>query len=234
MHCRCCMHCRVLIRSLVAEMAASSKVYQNKREREEYTKGELILQDTKRSNSGRLVHDGDLIDFLAKIDNGDANNSSAEAAQSVIQPESQMRLNGVIKGFEDENGLKAQTDYKIKSTDEKASTDQMGLNQQGELAADGNFEATSVTSALGDFTCYDNVCGDLGFFAEHITHYETGFIMQNYLDTESALDIIYSDLSTHGYPETVDDSYGSLWGDDIWQLNEQPIIQNDSESPQQD
>lgn len=58
--------------------------------------------------------------------------------------------------------------------------------------------------------------------------------MQNYLDRESALDIIYSDLSTHGYSETVDASYGSLWEDDVWQLNEQPVIQNDSESRQQE
>jgi hypothetical protein len=208
-------------------MAASSQVSQNKRARDDYWNSGLALPDAKRTNKGMLVHDGDIIALLEKIDNMDANNSDPEETHTVFQ------LDGVIKSLEDEIGLKAQTDYKIESTDSKGSTVEMGSNKQGELTADGNSEATSVTSDIGGFIYYDSVCADLDFFLDRIIPYEFGIIMQNYLDPDSVPDIIYSD-PVHGYAETMEASYGSLWEDDIWQLNEQPIVQKESESPQQE
>jgi hypothetical protein len=209
------------------------KFSQNKRARDEYWNGGLALPDAKTTNSGSLVYDSDLIALLEKIDNMDANNNNPEETHTVIQLEGEMRLNGVVKSLEDETGLKVQTDNNIESTDEKGSTDQIGSNKQGELTAEGNSEATSVTSDIGDFTYYDDVHADLDFFVDPITPYEFGIIMPNYLDRDSVPDIMYSD-PVHGYVENTEVSYGSLWDDDIWLLNEQPIIQNDSESPQQE
>jgi len=41
---------------------------------------------------------------------------------------------------------------------------------------------------------------------------------------------MYSD-TVYDYAETPIDSYGSMWEDDIWQLNETRVFQNDFERP---
>jgi len=209
-------------------MAVSSAFSQNKRARDEYWNGRLAFPDAKTTNSGSLMYDSDLIALLEKIDNMDANNNNPEETL-----EGEMKLNRVVKSLEDETGLKVQTDNNIESTDENGSTDQISSNKQGELTAEGNSEATSVTSDIGDFTYYNDVHADLDFFIDPITPYEFGIIWPNYLDRDSVPDIIYSD-PVHGYLENTEVSYGSLWDDDIWLWNEQTIIQNESESPQQE
>ena len=55
----------------------------------------------------------------------------------------------------------------------------------------------------------------------------------NYANGDSIPEIMYLD-AVHSYVETTEFFYGSLWEDDIWQLNEQLIVQNVSESPQQE
>ena len=59
-------------------------------------------------------------------------------------------------------------------------------------------------------------------------------IMMNYIDGDSIPDIMYFD-AVHSDVESREVFYGSLWEDDIWQLNEQyPGIQKDFASPQQE
>lgn len=201
-------------------MAACSQVSHNKRGRDEYWNSVLAFPDSKRTNSaGTLAHDSDLLAFLDKIDNMDDSKET--------QVEGEIRLNGIIKSLGDEIGLKVvQTDKE--SGDENGSTDQIGSNKQGALTADGISEATSVTFNIGDMTYYD------GFFVDHITADEFGFIMQNYLAGDSVPNITYSG-AVHSYIESREVSYiGPLWEDDIWQFNENPVIQNDFASPQQE
>jgi len=204
-------------------MAASSHVFQSKRGRDEYWDSGLASPNAKRTNTGTLGYDSDLIALIEKIDNTD-NNEDTDAVNEV---EDEIMLNEIIKSLEDEIGLKEQTDDNFESTDEKGSTDQMGSNKQGKLTAEANFEATLVTSDIADFTYQDNVLTD------HITPDEFRIMMQNYLDRDSVPDTMYSD-TVHGFIESREASYGSLWGDDIWLLNEYPVIQNDFTSPQQE
>jgi hypothetical protein len=145
-------------------MADFSQVSYNKRGRDEYWNGSLDLPDDKRTNSGTLMHDGDLIALLEKIDNMDENNSNPE---TVNQLEVE-RLNGVIKSLEDEIGLKGQVGFEAVDVGELGSTE-IGSIKQGELT-DGNSEATSVSdtgdlhSGAGNLTYYDDVPTELGFF----------------------------------------------------------------------
>jgi hypothetical protein len=89
------------------------------------------------------------------------------------------------------------------------------------------------TSDRGDFTYHDDVLADLDYLVDHITPDELGIMIQNYLDRDSVPDIIYSD-TVHGYIDSREASDWSLWGDDIWLLNEKPVIQNDFTLPQQE
>lgn len=211
-------------------MAVCSQVFQNKRARDEYSNGGMASPDAKRTDSGTLGYDSDLITSMEKIDNIDNN----EERDAVTEVEVEMMLNGVIKSLEDEIGMKVQTDNGFESTHQKGSSDQMGLNKQGELIAEVNSEATAlVTSDPGNFTYHDDVFADLDFFVDHITADEFGIMMQNYHDRDSWPDIVYSDIA-HGYIESTEASYGSMWEDDIWRLNEHPVIQDDFASPQQE
>lgn len=212
---------------------AASQISQNKRARDEYWNGEPALPDAKRASSGRLRHDGDLIALLEKIDNMDDNHSNSEETATVIQLEGEMRLNGANKSLEDKIGLMSQTDNKIESSDEKGSTNLMGSNKQGELSAERNSEITLVASDIGDFTYYEDVRAELDFFVDNITPNELGIIIQNHIDGDSMRNIMHSD-AVQDNAETSEFFYGSLWENDIWQLNEQLIVQNVSESPQQE
>lgn len=215
---------------LFAGMAACSQVFQKKRARDEYSNGGMASPDAKQTNSGTLGYDSDLITSMENIDNIDDN----EEKDAVTEVEVEMMLNGVIKSLEDEIGMKVQTDNGSESIHQKGSSDQMGLNKQGEIIAEANSEATAmVTSDPGNFTYHDDVLADLDFFVDHITADEFGIMMQNYHDRDSLPDIVYSDIA-HGYIESTEASYGSIWEDDIWRLNEHPVIQNDFASPQQE
>lgn len=220
---------RVLIAALLfEEMASALQVCQNKRAREDYWYGGLALPDTKRMNSGlALTQDSDLMALLDEIDNLDAYNSNPEDTDAVNE------LNVVTKAREDEIGLEAQAENKIESPEEKDSADQMGSYKRGELTPDGsNSEATSACE-IGDMTYYYSVPAELGFFAEHIYPNELGIIVNNYIDGDSMADIMCLD-AVHGNAEITEDFYGSLWDNDIWQLNEHSVIQNDFESPQKE
>ena len=113
----------------------------------------------------------------------------------------------------------------------------MGSIKQGELT-DGNSEATSVSdigdlhSEAGNLTYYDDVHAELGLFMDH-TADELGIIL-SHIDGDSMPNIMYSDHAVHGYGENIGFFYGFLCEDDIWILNEHPIIQNDFEQPQQE
>jgi len=211
-----------------AEMAGFSQVSYNKRGRDESWNGGLDLPDAKRTNSGTLMHDSDLMALLEKIDNMDDNNSNPETVNGLEDE----RLNGVIKSLEDEIGLKGQA-----GVDELGSTEMVSI-KQGELT-DGNSEATSTSvsdigdlhSEAGNLTYYDDVRAELGFFVDH-TADELGIIM-SHIDGDSMANIMYSD-AVHGYVETSEVFYGSLWEDDIWLLNEHPVVQKDFELPQQE
>lgn len=219
-------------------MAGFLQVSQNKRGRDDYWNGGLDLQDAKRINTGTLVHDSDLMALLEKIDNMDDNNSNQEAVNQLEEE----RLNGVIKSLEDElvGNLKGQVVAETEAVDidEKGSTSpELGSIKQGELT-DGNSEATSVSdvgdlhSEAGNLTYYDDVRAELGFFGDH-TADELGIIL-SHIDGDSMPNIMYSDHAVHGYGENTGFFYGSLWEDDIWLLNEHPVIQNDFEPPQQE
>lgn len=216
-------------------MAAASQVSRNKRGGDEYWNGGLDLPDPKRINGGlTLAQDSDLMALLDEINNLDGNNGNPEQTDA-DELESEMRLIGVIESLEDEIGWKAQTENKIESADEKDSVDQMVSFKQGELTADcSNSEATSVYD-IADFTYYHDVRADFGFLdVEHICPDEVaGIVIENYIDGDSMANIMYSD-TVHGYAETTEDFYESLWEHDIWQLNEHPVIQKDLESPQQE
>lgn len=218
-----------------AEMAGFSEVCYNKRGRDEYWSGGMDFPDAKRINRGNLMHDSDLMALLEKIDNMDDNNNSPEAV-NLVEEET---LNGVIKSLEDEIGLKGQgaveVEVEVVDVDELCSTE-MGSIKQGELT-DGNSEATSVSdigdlhSEAGNLTYYDDVRAELGFFVDHTVD-ELGIIM-SHIDGDSVDNIMYSD-AVHGYVETSEVFYGSLWEDDIWLLNEHPVVQNACEPPQQE
>jgi hypothetical protein len=140
--------------------------------------------------------------------------------------ETDVGINGVINSMEDEIRLKAQTDHNIESTDDTGSI------KQGQLTADGSNETTSVTLDIGELTYYDGVGAELGFVEDLITPHELGVIM-NHMHGDSMAHIMYSD-AVYGYAETTEVFYGSLWQDDIWHLNEHPVIRDDLESPQQE
>jgi len=212
--------------------SAASQVYQRKRGRDEYWNGGLASPHTKRINSGlTLAQDSDLMALLDEIDNLDANNSNPDETDAAKELE--ISDNGVIESLEDEIGLKVQTENNIESTDEKGSDDQMGSFKQGKLTEDGsNSEAVSVCD-IGDWTYYDDVRAELGYFVEHISPDELGIIIDNYIDGDSMANIMYSD-AVDGYAETPEEFYGSLWDHDIWQVNEHPVVQNDFESLQKE
>nr|ADE76708.1 unknown [Picea sitchensis] len=207
-------------------MAASSQVCDNKRARDKYWNGGLALPDAKRISSERLVYDSYLVALLEKIDNMDANPKEPIA---VIQLKDE-RLNGVMEFAEDEVGLIRQA----ADVDGKGSTE-LGSMKQGELI-DRYSEAISVSDTLGDMhsegnlTYYDDVLAELGFFVEN-TAGELG-IIRNHFDGDSMANM-YSD-PVYGYAEAPAVFYGSLWEDDLWQLNEPVVIQNGFESPRQE
>jgi len=219
-------------------MAASSQVSQNKRGRDhEYWNGGLASREAKRTSSAGLTlaaHDSDLMALLEKIDNMDDNNgNNPEASVNQVEEE---RLNGVIKSLEDE--LKGQAGVEAVDVVEEiqGKNTEMGSIKQGELT-DGSSEANSVSdigdlhSEAGNLTYYDDVRAELGFFVDH-TADELGIIM-SHIDGDSMANIMYSD-ALHSCVETTEFFYGSLWDDDIWLLNEHPIIQNDFKAPQQE
>jgi hypothetical protein len=193
----------------VADMAAYSEVSQNKRGRDEYWNGGLAFPEAKRTNTGlTLAHDSDLMAFLDKIDYMDNKNSNPEDTDAVNKAEG-------------------------KQLDEKGSSHQTGSIKEVELI-DRNSEVISLVCDTGDFAYYDDVGAELGFFVDDITPHELGIIMNHcpcYVDGDSMHDILYSD-AVYGYAET-NEVFGSLWEDDIWQLNEHPVTQNDFASPQQ-
>lgn len=211
-------------------MAASSQFSQNKRGREEYLNGVLASPDAKRTNRRTLGHDNsDLVAVIEKMDNMDNNEETA----ADLEVEVEMIFNGVLKSLEDEIGLKGQRDSNFKSTHEKRSTDQMGSNKNGELTTGANSVATPVTSDIGDFSYHDDVLAGLDFFVDHITPDEFGIMMENYLDQDSVLDVMYSN-TVQGYIDNTESYYGPLWTDDSWPLNEYPVIQKDFSSPRQE
>ena len=196
-------------------MAASSQVSQNKRGRDEDWNGELSLADAKRTNRElTMAHDSHLMALLEKIDNMDANNSNPE--------ETDIAFNKVINSVEDDTGSKGQKYHNVESTDEMDGiADQMGSNKKGES-----------TPGIGDFSYYDDVRAEFDFFVDNFTPEELRIIM-SHMDGDSIPDIMYLDAA-HNYAETGEVFYGPLWDDDIWQLNEDPVIQNDLASPQQE
>jgi len=205
-------------------MAASSKVYENKQGRDEYLNGGLALPDAKRTNSERLVDDNNIMALLEKIDNMDTINCNREEAHTAIQLEDE-RLNGVMKSVEDEVGLKGH-EYDVESIDidEKGSTEMASIKQ----ITDWNSEATSVYDtgdmhSEGYLTYYDEVREDLGFFVDH-TAVELGLIM-NLIDGDSMANLYFD--AVYGYTETTAVFSGSLWEDDIWQLNGHLVFEND-------
>lgn len=218
-------------------MAGFSQVCYNKRGRDEYWNGGLDFPDAKRINSGSLMHDSDLMALLEKIDNMDDNNNSNNNSPEAVNLVEEETLNGVIKSLEDEIVIKGQggVEVEVVDVDELCSTE-MGSIKQGELT-DGNSEATSVSdigdlhSETGNLTYYDDVRAELGFFVDH-TADELGIIM-SHIDGDSVDNIMFSD-ALHGYVETSEVFYGSLWADDIWLLNEHPVVQNEFEQPQQE
>jgi len=87
-------------------------------------------------------------------------------------------------------------------------------------------EAASLVCYIRDFKNYDVVRAELGFMVEHISPDEFRTVI-NYIDGDSmAANTIYYSDTVHGYPETTRDFYESLWEDDIWQWNENLVIQN--------
>lgn len=202
-------------------MATSSQFSQKKRGREEYLNGGLASPDAKRTNSRTMGYDNsNLVAVIEKMDNMD--NNEETAAENEVEVE--MMFSGVINSLEDEIGLKAQRDSNLEFTHEKCSTEKMGSNK--------NSVATLVTSDIGDFTYHDDVLADLDLFVDHITLDEFGIMMENYLDQDSVPDIMYSN-TVQGYIDNTEPSYGPLWTDDSWPLNEYPVIQNDFSSPRQ-
>lgn len=196
-------------------MADASQVSQNKRGRDEYWNDGMDLPDSKRINGGlTLAHeDSDLMALLDQIDNLDANHNNAEYTDHAVNElESEMRLNGVIESLEDEIGLKTQTENKIESADQMGS-----LKLQGELTVNGsNSEATgSLSDIVGDLTYYHDVRADLDFFVEHICCHELGMMIDNYIDGDSTDNNMYWPDAVHGYAETTEDFYESLWEHDI-------------------
>lgn len=153
--------------------------------------------------------------FLDKIDSVDNNNGNPEDTHTDMNDvEGEMGLNTVINPLEDEIGLKVQTDNNIEPTDKNSSTEQMGSNMRGELRADGDSQATSVTFDTGDFPYYDDFCGEYGFFLHHFLPDELG-ILQNNIYGNSTPNTMYPD-AVHCYVETPEFFHGSLWEDDIW------------------
>merc|ERR1711915_208690 len=105
-----------------------------------------------------------------------------------------------------------------------------GSKKQGVLTADRNSQVTTVTSDIGDFTCYENARVELDLFVDQFSPDELGIIM-SYADGDSIPEIMYLD-AVHSNDETSEVFSGSLWEDGIWQLNEHPVIQNDFALPQ--
>lgn len=197
-------------------MAASSQICQSKRGRNEFWNGEIPSPDVNRTNSRTLVHDSALMSLLEKIDSMGNND------------ETDVRINGIINSQEDEIGLIGQIDHYLDSTDEKYSSDRMGSINQVQLTEHGSIEA--ISSDIADFTYYDNVAAGLGFFVDIITPHELG-IMINDIYGYSMPQIMYSD-ALYGFPETAEVFHGSLWEDDIRNLNEHSVIRNGFSSKQ--
>jgi len=214
-------------------MATASQVSQLKRGRDEYWNGGLPLPDTKQMNSGVTgARDSDLMALLDQIDNLCANDSYPEGTDASNELEiCEIGMNGVIKSLEDEFGLMSQTENKM-STNEKGGADWLGPFKQGTFTEGGsNFQETSARD-IADWTYYNDVGTELSYFGEDIFADDLGFIIDDSIYGDSTSNITYSD-TVHGYAETTEDFYGFLWEDDIWQLNEHPVMLNDFESSQQ-
>lgn len=216
-------------------MAAASQVSRTKRGRDDYWNGGFALPDTKRINSGLTVaQDSDFMLSLDEINNLDDNDCNPEETDAANELEiSETRVKGVIQSLEDEIGLNVQTEHKIQFSDENCSPVQMGSFRQGELVEDGsNSEVTSVND-IGDWTYYDDLRAQLGCFVENISPEYPGIIIDNYVNGDSMVNLMYSD-AIQGYAESTEDFYWSLWDHDIWQPNEHPVIRNGFESSQQE
>jgi len=211
-------------------MAAYSQVSYSKRGRNEYWNDGFSLPDAKRTISRTLAYDSDLMSLLDKIDDMDNIDNNPEGTHAVNELDGEIGFNAVLKSLEEDIGLKAQTRNDIESTDEKGNNDQMGSIKEGELS-EWNSEATSSVFDIRIFKNYDDVGAELCFLADHISPDEFGIII-NYIDGDSMANTMYYSDVEYGYAETTEDFYGSLWDDDIWHMNEHPVIQNDFASPQ--
>jgi len=209
-------------------MASYSQVSQRKRGRDKYWNDGLALPDAKRTISRTLAYDSDLMSLLDKID--DMDNNNPEGTDAVNEHDGEIGFNAVLKSGEAEIGLRAQAHNDIESTYEKANNDQMGSIKEGELS-EWNSEATTSVYDIRIFKNYEDVGAELCFLADHISPDEFGIII-NYIDGDSMANTMYYSDVEYGYAETTEDFYGSLWDDDIWHMNEHPVIQNDFASPQ--
>jgi len=209
-------------------MASYSQVSQRKRGRDKYWNDGLALPDAKRTISRTLAYDSDLMSLLDKID--DMDNNNPEGTDAVNEHDGDIGFNAVLKSRETEIGLKAQAHNDIESTYEKGNNDQMGSIKEGEFS-EWNSEATTSVYDIRIFKNYEDVGAELCFLADHISPDEFGIII-NYIDGDSMANTMYYSDAEYGYAETTEDFYGSLWDDDIWHMNEHPVIQNDFASPQ--
>jgi hypothetical protein len=161
-------------------MAALSQVSKNNRGRDEYLDRGLALRDPKKTNSGRLVHDCDLMALLEKIDSMDAQNSNPEEIHTVNQLEDE-RLNGLTKSLEDELGLKEQeNEIEFVDADGKGSTEMVSIKQDEiteEKSETASVSNTGKMRSEGNLTYYDDVYAGLDFFVDDIIPDELGIIM---------------------------------------------------------
>jgi hypothetical protein len=212
-------------------MAAYSQVSERKRGRDDYWNGGLALPDAKRTINRTLAYNSDLMSLLNKIDDMDNIDNNPEETHAVNELDGENGFNAVLKSLEAEIGLEAQAHNDIESTDEKGNNDQMGSIKEGELS-EWNSEATRSVYDIRIFKNYDDVGAQLCFLADHISPDEFGIII-NYIDGDSMSNTMFYSDAEYGNAETTEDFYGSLWDDDIWEMNEHPVIQNDFASPQQ-
>ena len=183
----------------------------------------------KRTISGALAYDSDLMSLLDKIDDMDNKDNCAEGTDAINEFDCEIGFSAVLKSIitKAEIGLKAQAHNDGESTNEKGCNHQMG-SIKGEDLRERNSEATSSVCDIKGFKDFDDVGAEIGIFEDHIRPHEFGIII-NYIEGDSIANTMdYSDTgygyadTGYGYAETTEDFYGSLWDNDIWQLNESP------------